>query len=236
MFIGHFAVGFAAKKFAPCAFMAALIAAPIFLDMLWPLFLLLGWEHARINPGNTRYTPIDLYDYPWSHSLVMSIVWATALALLYQAVTRYKPGSVAVCFGVVRHWILDWITHRPDMPLYPGGGPRLGLGLWNSFAGTMIVEIGMLAAAVALYMSGTRARDGIGRYAFAAYVILLLMVFVGDRFSPPPDSMNEVAWTGLAAAVVVVPWAWWFDRHRAPVSGAAQSPKASPLRSPERAT
>jgi membrane-bound metal-dependent hydrolase YbcI (DUF457 family) len=214
MFIGHFAVGFAAKKFAPRASLALLLAAPLFLDILWPVFLLLGWEHARVDPGNTRYTPLDLYDYPWSHSLLMCIVWATAFAAIYFALTRYKPGALAIWIGVVSHWILDWITHRPDMPLYPGGGPRFGLGLWNSIAGTMVVEIGMLLIGVALYMSGTRARDRIGRYAFAAYVLLLLFLFVADRFSPPPQNMTQVASAGAAFSVILLPWAWWFDRHR----------------------
>jgi hypothetical protein len=214
MFIGHFAVGFAAKKWAPRASTAVLIAAPLFLDMLWPVFLLLGWEHARIDPGNTRFTPFDLYDYPWSHSLLMSVVWATAFALIYHAATRYKPGTVAIWIGVVSHWILDWVTHRPDMPLYPGGGPRLGLGLWNSIPGTMSVEIAMLAAGVGIYLSATRARDWIGRYLFAAFVLLLLAAYIGDRFGGPPDSMSEVAWTGVVAMIVLLPWAWWFDKHR----------------------
>src|SRR5262249_18267458 len=157
------AVGFATKKFAPRASLGVLLAAPLFLDLLWPVFLLLGWEHAWIEVGNTRYTPLDLYDYPWSHSLLMSIAWATVFTAIYFALTRYKPGSLAIWMGVVSHWVLDWITHRPDMPLYPGGGPRLGLGLWNSIAGTMLVEIGMLAVGLGLYVSSTRARDRIGR-------------------------------------------------------------------------
>ena len=60
MFIGHFAVAFSAKKFAPRSSLAVLIAAALFSDMLWPVFLLLGWERARIDPGNTRFTPLDL--------------------------------------------------------------------------------------------------------------------------------------------------------------------------------
>src|SRR5215469_1858546 len=159
MFIGHFAVGFGAKKFAPRASLAALIAAPLFLDILWPPFLLLGWEHVRIDPGNTRYTPLDLYDYPWSHSLVMSIVWATAFALIYHLITHYPSGTIAIWIGVVSHWVLDWVTHRPDMPLCPGGGPKLGLGLWNSVPGTMMVELSMFAVGILFYMQTTRARD-----------------------------------------------------------------------------
>lgn len=169
MFIGHFAVGFAAKRFAPRTSMDVLLAAPLLLDMLWPVFLLLGWEHARIDPGNTRFTPLDLFDYPWSHSLAMSLVWATSFAVIYHIVVRFWPGTLAIWIGVVSHWLLDWVTHRPDMPLYPGGGPRLGLGLWNSIVGTIIVEITLLAVGVWLYVRITRARDRIGQYAFVTY-------------------------------------------------------------------
>jgi hypothetical protein len=198
MFIGHFAVGFAAKKFAPRTNLALLIAAPCFLDLLWPFFLLLGWEHVRIDPGNTRFTPLDLYDFPWSHSLLMSIVWATLFALIYHPITRYWPGTVVIWIGVVSHWVLDWITHRPDMPLYPGG-PRYGLGLWNSIAGTLVVELLMFAVGVWLYARTTCARDRIGQYAFLAYVALLLVFYIGDRFSSPPASVAEIAWLGIAA-------------------------------------
>ncbi len=217
MFIGHFAVGFAAKKFAPRTSMALLLAAPLFLDMLWPIFVLAGWEQVRIDPGNTRYTPLDFVHYPWSHSLLLSIVWATLFALLYHCIARNRSGTIAIWIGVVSHWVLDWITHRPDMPLSPGG-PRLGLGLWNSIAGTMVVEIGMVAVGVWLYVQVTRARDRIGRYALIAYVGLLLLLYISDRFSGPPPSVAAVAWVGIGASVVFVPWAWWFDHHRAPTS------------------
>jgi membrane-bound metal-dependent hydrolase YbcI (DUF457 family) len=213
MFIGHFAVGFAAKKFAPRSSLAVLLAAPLLADMLWPVFLLLGWEEVRIDPGNTKFTPLDLFYYPWSHSLLMDGVWATAFALIYYVITRYRNGAIAAWIGVISHWILDWITHRPDMPLYPGG-PRLGLGLWNSIAGTLLVELMIFALGIWLYVRTTRPRDRIGRYAFAAYVVLLLVLYVGDRFSGPPPGVAAIAWSGVIAEAILLPWAWWFDVHR----------------------
>lgn len=101
------------------------------------------------------------------------------------------------------------------MPLYPGGRQRYGLGLWNSVAGTMMVEIAMFVIAVWIYARSTRARDRIGRYGFWAYVTLLLVIYVGDRFSGLPGSASEIAWTGIGALVVLLPWAWWLDNHRA---------------------
>lgn len=214
MFIGHFAVGFASKKFAPRTSLAVLIAAPIFLDLLWPIFVLLGWEHVRIVPGITKYNPLDLYDFPWSHSLLMSIVWATSFSLIYFLISHYRPGAIAVWIGVISHWILDWITHRPDMPLYPGGGPRLGLGLWNHVAATMATEIAMLAVGVWLYASATRARDRIGRYAFWAYAFVLLLLFIADRFSAAPPTVPQIIWSGIIAEAIFLLWPWWFDRRR----------------------
>jgi len=213
MFIGHFAVGFAAKKFAPRSSAAVLLAAPELADLLWPYFLLLGWEQVRIDPGNTRFTPFDLVSYPWSHSLLMLCIWATAFGAVYYAITRYRAGTIAIWVGVVSHWVLDWVTHRPDMPLVPGGA-RYGLGLWNSIAGTMIVEILMFAAGVWIYVSATRPKDRIGRWAFIAYVVLLVVIYVADAFGSPPDNVAQVAWPGVAAPLILIPWAWWFDRHR----------------------
>ena len=206
MFIGHFAVGFAAKKFAPRTSAAVLLAAALFSDLLWPVFLGLGWEQARIDPGNTRFTPLDLAYYPWSHSLLMTFAWACVFALIYYQTTRYKRGAVVVWIGVGSHWVLDWISHRADMPLYPGG-PRLGLGLWNSITGTLVVETLMFVVGVWLYAGTTRARDRIGRYAFAAYVGLLAVLYIGDRFSEPPPSIADIAWSGIVAMVVLIPWA-----------------------------
>jgi len=213
VFIGHFAVGFAAKRFAPRTSLALLLAAPLFADVLWPWFVLLGWERVRIDPGNTSFTPLDLAYYPWSHSLLMSSVWATVFALVYQRISHYWPGTLAIWVGVLSHWVLDWITHRPDMPLYPGG-PRFGLGLWNSIAGTMVVEILMLAIGVWLYARITHGVDRVGRYGFVAYVACLLVLYVGDRFSAPPTSVAEIMWTGIIAEAFLIPWAWWFDDHR----------------------
>ena len=119
MFIGHFAVGLASKRAAPRASLGALVAAPFALDLLWPIFLVLGWERVRIDPGNTAFTPLAFDHYPWSHSLALAIVWALVFGAAYWALTRYAVGGMVVGTGVVSHWICDWITHRPDLPISP---------------------------------------------------------------------------------------------------------------------
>ncbi len=218
MFIGHFAVGFAAKKFAPRSSLAILLAAPLLSDLLWPLFLLLGWETVRIDPRGMKLAPLDFVNYPWSHSLLMCAVWGLLMAALYYAVTRYRAGALAVLLGVMSHWLLDWITHGPDMPLYPGG-PKFGLGLWNSIPGTITVELVLFGVGIWMYSAATRTRDRIGRYAYLAFVLVLLASYLnGSLSSDIPRSVNkEIAWPGLVAGTIMLLWAWWFDRHRRPM-------------------
>jgi len=219
MFIGHFAVGFAAKRYAPRTSLAVLLAAPLLSDLLWPPFLLLGWETVRIDPGRMKLSFLDFVSYPWSHSLLMCAVWAVLFATIYYWTTRYRAGTIAIAIGVPSHWLLDWITHAADMPLYPGG-PKFGLGLWNSVGGTLSVELAMFAAGVWLYISATRARDRVGRYAFLGYIALLVTIYLRDAFSSelPHSVKAEIAWPGLIAGIVLLIWARWFDRHRQPIA------------------
>ena len=230
MFLGHFALGFASKRVAPRTSLAWLMVAVQLADMLWPVFLRFGWEHVRIDPAATRYTPLDLYDYPWSHSLAALAVWATLFAGVYWAWTRYRTGAVVLWFGVISHWFLDWIAHRPDMPLYPGSR-RYGLGLWNSIAGTMMVELAMFLAGVWIYARATRARDRIGRDGFIAFVVVLLGLDMGDRFGGPPPDVSSLIWMSIVLVPLVVGWSWWFDHHRIPViAEAGEAVSANHLR------
>jgi hypothetical protein len=64
MFIGHLAVALGAKSLAPRVPLAWLVGAAFGLDLLWPVFLQLGFEHVRIDPGNTAFTPLDFESYP----------------------------------------------------------------------------------------------------------------------------------------------------------------------------
>ena len=95
MFIGHFGVALAAKKLAPRTSLGTLFFAAQFLDLLWPIFLLLGVEHVRIAPGITRMTPFDFYDYPISHSLVTAAGWSLLVGGIYYAARhRFADASV----------------------------------------------------------------------------------------------------------------------------------------------
>ncbi|UWZ83121.1 metal-dependent hydrolase [Occallatibacter riparius] len=215
MFVGHFAVGFAAKRYAPRTSLAVLLAASLLSDLLWPIFLLLGWEVVRIDPNGMKLAAFDFVSYPWSHSLLVCLAWATLFAAIYYSITGYSKGTVAVALGVLSHWVLDWITHKPDMPLYPGS-KTFGLGLWNLVNTTVIIELSMFAVGVVFYLSATRPLNRVGRYAFWAYVAALLLSYLQSSFSgkPPHNVTTEVAWPGLILGALMILWAWWFDRNR----------------------
>ena len=214
MFAGHFAVGFATKRFAPRVPLTLLLAAALLPDILGPIFGLLGWEHVRIAPGNTRFTPLDLYDYPWSHSLLMTITWATLLALIYRFWKPDLMGSLVIWLGAVSHWVLDWITHRPDLLLYPGAQGRYGLGLWNSIPGTMLLELAMLSIGVWMYVHATKPRDWMGTYIFSAFIVVLLLLYVTIPFSSPPQSVRQLDYASIVLNIILLAWASWFDTHR----------------------
>ena len=216
MFIGHFAVAFAAKKIAPKASLGTLVFAAVFLDAVWPVLVLLGIERFRIVPGYTAINPFEFQHYPWSHSLLMTLVWALVFASVYLGFKGDRAGAIWVGIVVASHWLLDFVTHRPDLPLYPGGGERLGLALWNSLPATFAVEGAMFALAIVLYVRLTRAKDRVGMIAWWTLVALLLALYLPGPWSPPPPSENAVAIVGVAALLIFVPWAYWIDRHREP--------------------
>jgi membrane-bound metal-dependent hydrolase YbcI (DUF457 family) len=217
MFLGHFAVGLAAKKPAPHVSLGTLFLAAQFLDLIWPMFLLLGIESVKIVPGDTVFTPLDLHDYPISHSLLTVLGWSALFAGLYYAVKRSARGALVLGVAVFSHWLLDFITHRPDIPLFPGSTTYVGAGLWNSFAGTMIVEGLLFIAAVAIYSRITRPTDKTGNYAFWVLIVFLVAIYFSNAFGPPPPDENALSFVALMQWLFV-PWMYWIDRHRETVS------------------
>jgi hypothetical protein len=128
MFAGHFGVGFGLKRWAPALSLGTLFLAAQWVDLVWPTLLLLDLEHVRNEPGATKLTPLDFYDYPLTHSLLAACLWAVGFALGYGLLSRSKWAAGVCAFGVISHWGLDLLVHRPDLLLVPGGELRLGLG------------------------------------------------------------------------------------------------------------
>jgi membrane-bound metal-dependent hydrolase YbcI (DUF457 family) len=213
VFIGHFAVGFASKRAAPRASLGALMAAPLFLDLLWPIFLVAGVESVRIEPSANPFLRLDLHDFPWSHSLATSLAWSAIFGVAFWAATRYRRGAVVLAVGVFSHWVLDFVTHRPDLPLYPNSATSVGLGLWNWPQRTMAIESAMFVAGVAIYARATRATSWRGTVGLWSLVVLLAVFYAMTILGPPPANLTFIKY-GALTGWLFVPWAWWIDRNR----------------------
>lgn len=213
MFLAHFGVGFGAKAAAPKVSLGSLFLAAQFLDLLWPTLLLLGLERVAILTDGSRHPPLDFVHYPISHSLLAVVGWAALVAATYLLVRRSRVGAAVLGLAVVSHWLLDLVVHHPDLPLVPGGGVHLGLGLWSSPALATALELALFAAGLALYLRATRAKDAIGSWALWSLVGALLAIQVGNAFGSPPPSVAAVAWVGQAQWLLVA-WGYFVDRHR----------------------
>jgi hypothetical protein len=217
MFVGHLAVALVAKRAAPAANLGWLMAGVTALDLIWPVFVLAGLEHVRIVQGATAFTPLVFDSYPWSHSLVMAAVWGLALV----AVARWR--EVRASAGllvtlVISHWVLDFASHAPDMPLWPGPSPRLGLGLWYSIPLTLVIEGSLWILAIVVFLKG-RPRRREGRVAFWSLVVVSTLLWATGPWSPPPPSTRALGWFALIGWILV-PWAALADRPPARTTSA----------------
>jgi membrane-bound metal-dependent hydrolase YbcI (DUF457 family) len=208
MFIGHYALALSAKKIDQLPSLAMTFIAVQFLDLLWPLFVLLGIETFEIEVGNTALTPLNFTFYPYSHSLLTSIVWALLLGLVYFSITKNQKGSVLIGLLVFSHWILDFLTHRADLPLSPFGSTKVGLGLWNMPAVEITLEVGLFLIGVFLYFKAAPPRR---KMAFWSLMAFFLIIHIMNIIGPPPPSITAVAWSANAMWLIVL-WAWWIEK------------------------
>lgn len=213
MFIGHFAVGLAAKPLARRVPLPVLLAAPQVLDIAWPILVGAGIERARIEPGHLDASPLVLEHMPYSHSLLTAFGGALLCAVLYRAIWRDRRGALVVAALVLSHWVLDWASHEPDMPLYPGSG-RYGLGLWYSLPATILTELAMFGAGVWIYTRATVATGRWGRIGWPALVVFLVAAFFGAIFGKPPPTVDALVITAFVLIGGIIALGWAIDRQR----------------------
>ncbi len=214
MFVGHLAAGFAAKRIEPKISLGTGILASLLPDLLWGVFLTAGIEHVHIKSGMGAANYFDAYDIALSHSLLMDIVWAASVAALYFAWRRRLKGAVLLSALVLSHWVLDFLSHRPDMPLSPGAHGKFGLGLWNSVPATVVVEGGLWLVALILYVRATRPQNWVGMLVFWPVVALLTLAWYNNIAGPPPPDPRTAGIMSLIFFSLVVLWAFWMNRLR----------------------
>jgi FtsH-binding integral membrane protein len=214
MFVGHFAIGFGAKRWAPKTSVGTLVFAALLADLLVFLFVAAGIEHISIQPGITRINALNLYDFAWSHSLVMDIVWGALLAVVYFLSRRHRRAAWVLFAAVLSHWVLDWASHRPDMPLAPGFHRYYGLGLYNSPLGLLIVEGGLWVIGIILYLRATRARGFAGRLVLWTFIMVFTALWFLSFTGAAPPSLHVLVTVDLILFPIVFAWAYWIDHLR----------------------
>ncbi len=216
MFIGHFALAFGAKKFAPQVSLGILFLACQLADIIWPNLVLLGIEALEVEPGIMVMTTLNFVHYPYSHSLIALLLWGAIFAVLY-ALLRRSGTKAAIVIGmlVLSHWVLDVLTHRPDMPISLADSSVIGFGLWNFPVFAIPLELILFGVGIWLYLRHTRPLDRQGSIGFWALTLFLLAVYAANLLGPPPPSSAAVAWSAQALWLVIA-WGFWVDHHREP--------------------
>lgn len=222
MFVGHYGVSFASKKLEPGIPLWMLFLAVQFLDVLWSVFVMLGIEKVRIVPGFTATNPLDLYYMPYTHGLLTALLWSCAAGLAYQVLARpsHRRAGVIIGLAVFSHWVLDFIVHRPDLPLYDNSA-KVGLGLWNAPVLAFLLEAAVFFGGVWLYLRGRLARS-VGTLVFG---VLMFGIQAYIFFGPPPTSDRTLAWTALFLYAIFAAAIWWLqDRGRRTITHGLPSP------------
>lgn len=213
MFIGHFGAGFAGKKFEKSASLGTYFMAAQWIDLIWPILLLLGIEKAEIKPGVTTVTTLDFTYYPFTHSLFGVIVWAVLFGMVYFVIKKKSRTAIILALLVISHWVLDLIVHIPDLPIFPGESIKVGFGLWNSFTATIIFEGLIFALGAYLYFKTTRAKNKIGMYSLVELIVFLVVMYLANLFGPPPNSIEAIGIVGNAQWLIIL-WGYWIDKNR----------------------
>jgi len=219
MFVGHFAVGLAAKRVEPALSLGTLVLASMMADLLWGIFMIAGIEHVQFKSGMGAANYLAASDFVMSHSLLMDGLWAGLLAAAYFLRRRYPRGAW-VLFGVVlSHWLLDWISHRPDMPLAPGTHRYFGLGLWACIPAALIVEGGFWLVAVIVYARATHPKKRAGVYVYWSVVAVLTLAWYNNLAGPPPRDARMAPIVSFTFFSLAVAWAYWMNQLRSADAG-----------------
>jgi hypothetical protein len=210
MFIGHFAVALLSRRNYQLPSLAMMFIAVQLLDLIWPVFVLLGIESLSIDHGNTKLTHLDFEYYPYSHSLFMASIWGGVLGLIYYIVTGNKKGSYILGALVLSHWVLDLITHRPDLPISPFSELKVGLGLWNFPVMEIVIELSLFIAGAMLYYRLAKPRRRISYFILIGF---LLIIHFMNLIGPPPPDVITVAWSANLMWLLII-WAWWIEYRK----------------------
>jgi hypothetical protein len=213
MLVGHLAVGLVGKRIEPKISLGTWILAALLADLVAFPLLIADVEHFDAVPGAQLNRTIGR-DIVYSHSLLMDVVWGCLFAVAYFLRRRYPRGAGLLFGAVISHWVLDVISHRPDMPLAPGVASVYGFGLWSSLPATLIVEGGFWLLALILYTRATHPIKRSGIYAFWPGVALITLVWYGNIHAGMDPNPLKAGIGGLILFALMLAWAYWMNLLR----------------------
>lgn len=211
MFIGHYAPAFAARGLTSEApKLGTLFVAAQLVDLAFFAFVILGVEHLRLVPGITAMNPMDLYDMPYTHSLLGTFAFSAVFGIWVFWRARNLVAASWAALVVLSHWLLDFLVHRPDLTL-AGGHEKFGLGLWNAPMIEIPLELGITLLAFWFYISRTK-----GPIVPPIILIVVMLAFQAiNWFGPPPTEAGAgMALTALFAYGVMTVLAAWVGSTR----------------------
>jgi membrane-bound metal-dependent hydrolase YbcI (DUF457 family) len=216
MFAGHIGAGLAIGRADRRINVGVLISAALLLDgVLW-LFILLGWESVSIPADFPRsYQPH--FNFPYSHSLLGSLVWSVFAALaaywwLPRSGGRKLRAAALIGAAAFSHWLLDALVHAPELPLAGPQSRLIGWGLWDAVPLALTVEGLVVAAGLWLYLPRAPISRGSKCGVFALGAMALGFTIVGMTVAPPPPSADAMAAGSLTTISIVAAVAWWLGR------------------------
>jgi hypothetical protein len=172
VYAGHFAAGLALKAKEPGAPTWGILVGVGLLDLIFGPLVLFGVERVSVTPASSPGFSLDYID--WSHSLVMSLVWAGLFGVLFFRWGRRVVAVMAV--AAFSHFLLDLPMHPPDMALWPGSGTHLGFGLWQALpTGWWFVELALIGLAGWYYLRRSGASADFGRRSFAVLAVVVVL-------------------------------------------------------------
>jgi hypothetical protein len=115
MYVAHLAAGLAIKGYAPKAPAWALLTAVFIPDFIW-----IALAYRGIEP-----TQRELFFDDWSHSLAMTLVWATLFALIF--IRSGKSVVLPVWLAAFSHFLLDMPVHPKRLAIYPFSSLHIGI-------------------------------------------------------------------------------------------------------------
>lgn len=214
MLVGHLAVGFISKRMEPKLSLGTCLLAPLLADLLLFVFVIAGVEQIEFGSGSGAAQYLHAVNIGYSHSLLMGVVWAGLFAGAYYARRHNARAATILVAGVLSHWVLDVISHQPDMPLAPGVNTALGLRLWSSIPATLVIEGGFWIAALIVYARMPARRTWLSWIILGGGAMLLTLAWIGNISGPPPPNPRVAPVSSLIFFALVVAWGYWLNRLR----------------------